>query len=398
MANLRTCKLLKLMVLNIGSISVQNVVQYIRRGGVMNIAELKKDMKANNLAGLYIFTGEEIYIRNLYIEQIVDLGFIWKELPTVAELFKSVGTTKLIQKPTLYVIRDDMDFIKQDSTVWDKLVAWVNNSVNKVILIYNNIDKRNKFFKTFEENTVKFEKLSETVLLKYVQKEADISRENALDLIHRCDSNFNLCLLELNKVIMFSLSNNISIDEAYKKCCADRVVLDLPKESLEKYITAVMNKDFSLAIEISNDFDFTEEPPLKILAFLYNSFEALFAVVAYESGLSLKKNESGANFWAVKNAEIFGIKWQIKQVRDMMDFIQFLESGIKMGIVSADAAIPMLSATFIALQNNFKFCTRYKDEIKDRNRKLVKQNLKIAKKKGSIYLCTKGSITIKGSI
>lgn len=379
MANLRTCKLLKLMVLNIGSISVQNVVQYIRRGGVMNIAELKKDMKANNLAGLYIFTGEEIYIRNLYIEQIVDLGFIWKELPTVAELFKSVGTTKLIQKPTLYVIRDDMDFIKQDSTVWDKLVAWVNNSVNKVILIYNNIDKRNKFFKTFEENTVKFEKLSETVLLKYVQKEADISRENALDLIHRCDSNFNLCLLELNKVIMFSLSNNISIDEAYKKCCADRVVLDLPKESLEKYITAVMNKDFSLAIEISNDFDFTEEPPLKILAFLYNSFEALFAVVAYESGLSLKKNESGANFWAVKNAEIFGIKWQIKQVRDMMDFIQFLESGIKMGTVSADAAIPMLSATFIALQNNFKFCTRYKDEIKDRNRKLVKQNLKIAK-------------------
>lgn len=379
MANLRTCKLLKLMVLNIGSISVQNVVQYIRRGGVMNIVELKKDMKANNLAGLYIFTGEEIYIRNLYIEQIVDLGFIWKELPTVAELFKSVGTTKLIQKPTLYVIRDDMDFIKQDSTVWDKLVAWVNNSVNKVILIYNNIDKRNKFFKTFEENTVKFEKLSETVLLKYVQKEADISRENALDLIHRCNSNFNLCLLELNKVIMFSLSNNISIDEAYKKCCADRVVLDLPKESLEKYITAVMNKDFSLAIEISNDFDFTEEPPLKILAFLYNSFEALFAVVAYESGLSLKKNESGANFWAVKNAEIFGIKWQIKQVRDMMDFIQFLESGIKMGIVSADAAIPMLSATFIALQNNFKFCTRYKDEIKDRNRKLVKQNLKIAK-------------------
>lgn len=379
MANLRTCKLLKLMVLNIDSISVQNVVQYIRRGGVMNIAELKKDMKANNLAGLYIFTGEEIYIRNLYIEQIVDLGFIWKELPNVAELFKSVGTTKLIQKPTLYVIRDDMDFIKQDSTVWDKLVAWVNNSVNKVILIYNNIDKRNKFFKTFEENTVKFEKLSETVLLKYVQKETDISRENALDLIHRCDSNFNLCLLELNKVIMFSLSNNISIDEAYRKCCADRIVLDLPKESLEKYITAVMNKDFSLAIEISNDFDFTEEPPLKILAFLYNSFEALFAVVAYESGLSLKKNESGANFWAVKNAEIFGMKWQIKQVRDMMDFIQFLESGIKMGMVSADAAIPMLSATFIALQNNFKFCTRYKDEMKERNRKLVKQNLKIAK-------------------
>ena len=253
-------------------------------------------MKANNLAGLYIFTGEEIYIRNLYIEQIVDLGFIWKELPTVAELFKSVGTTKLIQKPTLYVIRDDMDFIKQDSTVWDKLVAWVNNSVNKVILIYNNIDKRNKFFKTFEENTVKFEKLSETVLLKYVQKEADISRENALDLIHRCDSNFNLCLLELNKVIMFSLSNNISIDEAYKKCCADRVVLDLPKESLEKYITAVMNKDFSLAIEKLQNLEvgsWTKERALKAV----DDYKKYLAITKVLNGYQLVPNGDIDEIW-----------------------------------------------------------------------------------------------------
>ena len=40
------------------------------------------------------------------------------------------------------------------------------------------------------------------------------------------------------------------------------------------------------------------------------------------------------NFWAVKNAEIFSFKWQIAEVRGVMDYIQSVESGIKMGIVS----------------------------------------------------------------
>ena len=56
----------------------------------------------------------------------------------------------------------------------------------------------------------------------------------------------------------------------------------------------------------------------QVLAFLYNTFEALFSVVAYESGYSFKQNESGVNFWAVKNAEIFSFKWQIAEVRGVM--------------------------------------------------------------------------------
>ncbi|MEJ1624814.1 hypothetical protein SMA26_26650, partial [Escherichia coli] len=89
-------------------------------------------------------------------------------------------------------------------------------------------------------------------------------------------------------------------------------------------------------IEISKMLDEKTDPPLKVLAFLYNTFEALFSVVAYESGYSFKKNESGVNFWAVKNAEIFSFKWQIAEVRDVMDYIQSVESGIKMGIVFAE--------------------------------------------------------------
>ncbi len=57
------------------------------------------------------------------------------------------------------------------------------------------------------------------------------------------------------------------------------------------------------------------DPPLKVLDPFYTIlFELLLRCKGGESGYSFKKNESGVNFWAVKNAEIFSFKWQIAEV------------------------------------------------------------------------------------
>lgn len=55
----------------------------------MNIAELKTQIKSNELDNVYIFIGEEIYIRNVYIDNIADLGYLKQEMPTVADVFKN---------------------------------------------------------------------------------------------------------------------------------------------------------------------------------------------------------------------------------------------------------------------------------------------------------------------
>ena len=158
----------------------------------MNIAELKTQIKSNELDNVYIFIGEEIYIRNVYIDNIADLGYLKQEMPTVADVFKKLGANKLINKPVLYVIRDDTDFIKQDIVVWQRLEALCTSGACKVILVYNTLDKRSKFYKHYEDTIVNFEKLSEPILIKYIQKDSDLDTAQAKDLIKRCSSNYTL--------------------------------------------------------------------------------------------------------------------------------------------------------------------------------------------------------------
>ena len=43
----------------------------------MNIAELKTQIKLNELDNVYIFIGEEIYIRNVYIDNIAEVSIMW---------------------------------------------------------------------------------------------------------------------------------------------------------------------------------------------------------------------------------------------------------------------------------------------------------------------------------
>ena len=57
-----------------------------------------------------------------------------------------------------------------------------------------------KFYKHYEDTIVNFEKLSEPILIKYIQKDSDLDTAQAKDLIKRCSSNYTLCLLELDKL------------------------------------------------------------------------------------------------------------------------------------------------------------------------------------------------------
>lgn len=73
-----------------------------------------------------------------------------------------------------------------------------------IIFKYNNLDKRNKFYKQFENNIVEFNKLSDEVLTKYIQRELNVGTNltdiNCKKLIDICGSNYNQILLELDKL------------------------------------------------------------------------------------------------------------------------------------------------------------------------------------------------------
>lgn len=310
----------------------------------MNLVELRKQIKSGSLNNLYIFTGEETKIMKIFLDQMAEAkNCEIVPLESAVNFYNKLGVNSLVKKPAIYTITDDVAYTKQTEAVWNKVLRLPKNSPEIVVFIYNNLDKRTKFYKFFEKFIVEFVKLSENVVAGYLVKDYGISKYTADYIVKCCKANYTMSLLELNKLLCYKNLHNISEEDAFSCCKEENILVNLKDENgLQYFIKSFLAKEFTVCFEFVKQLDLKNDPPLKILAYLYNSFRVLFDVVAYESRLSYKKGESVSNFWAVKNVEIFGLQWSIKQVYEMLKYLQQLEEHIKTGNIEPDNFLKIL--------------------------------------------------------
>ena len=163
----------------------------------MNIQELQKQIIDKQLNNLYVFLGEEIAIQKIYINKIAEVKNL--EIQYIEEykqIHNSLYVNDLFNTKKLYIILDDLDILKQEN-VWGE----INTNGNIIIFKFNNLDKRNKFYKFFEQQIIEFNKLSDEVLTKYIRKELpNLSEQNSKKLIDICNHSYNQILLEINKI------------------------------------------------------------------------------------------------------------------------------------------------------------------------------------------------------
>lgn len=185
----------------------------------MNIQELQKQIINKQLNNLYVFLGEEIAIQKIYINKIAEIKNL--EIQYIEEykqIHNSLNVNDLFNTKKLYVILDDLDILKQEN-VWQE----INPNGNIIIFKYNNLDKRNKFYKQFESKIVEFNKLSDEVLTKYIQKEILLSEGNCKKLIDICNSSYNQILLEIDKIQQYYNA----FDTWYADNPIDKIFIDL---------------------------------------------------------------------------------------------------------------------------------------------------------------------------
>ena len=219
----------------------------------MNIQELQKQIIDKQLNNLYVFLGEEIAIQKIYINKIAEVKNL--EIQYVEEykqIHNSLQVNNLFGTKKLYVILDDLDILKQEN-VWKE----IKPNGNIIIFKYNNLDKRNKFYKQFENNIVEFNKLSDEVLVKYIQKELKLNELHCKRLIDICGSNYNQILLELDKlkhyINHYNTDNSMSgtefnalFDELNHKGAFHKEISDITFTFIEKVITRDIKQVYEL--------------------------------------------------------------------------------------------------------------------------------------------------------
>ena len=253
----------------------------------MTIIDLKDQIIKNNLSNFYIFTGTEIGIINIYLQQMSNkLGLPITRADSILSIYdKCQGGSLFGDSTGFYVIRDDRDFMKQEQ-LFDTIKTSIRKNV--IVLLYDKIDSRLKFGKHFKDDIVAFEKLTPNVLKSYIKKEIPLSDKNIETLMEVCCGSYDMCMLEVDKISQFVMSGEIrgydmTYDEAFTDLLECGVIYQPEETDVFKFTDAVCNRNKKLAFELEQVLMANNNSSINILGTLYNSMKFVMLIQVCES-------------------------------------------------------------------------------------------------------------------
>ena len=253
----------------------------------MTIIDLKDQIIKNNLSNFYIFTGTEIGIINIYLQQMSNkLGLPITRADSILSIYgKCQGGSLFGDSTGFYVIRDDRDFMKQEQ-LFDTIKTSIRKNV--IVLLYDKIDSRLKFGKHFKDDIVAFEKLTPNVLKSYIKKEIPLADKNIETLMDICCGSYDMCMLEVDKISQFVMSGEIcgydmTYDEAFTDLLECGVIYQPEETDVFKFTDAVCNRNKKLAFELEQVLMANNNSSINILGTLYNSMKSVMLIQVCES-------------------------------------------------------------------------------------------------------------------
>lgn len=164
----------------------------------MDINGLKAHIKSNTIPNILYFTGDEWEVQKIFINQIAKVrGLETKRVESILDVMGKLKSVSFVQKNYIYIARDDKQYMEEEKAQ-ALLPTIIGNNV--YIMLITSVDKRTKFYKANKDKIIEFEALPERMLIKYIQKEIDLSEVNCKKLIEVCESDYGKILLEIDKI------------------------------------------------------------------------------------------------------------------------------------------------------------------------------------------------------
>lgn len=296
----------------------------------MTIIELKEQIVKKELSNFYIFTGEEIGIINIYLNQMSKvLGMPVVRAESVESIYGNcMGGSLFGDSAAFYVIRDDKDFMKAEKS-YPTISADIGKNV--IVLLYDKIDSRLKFGKFFKDCTVNFEKLAPNVLKTYIKKEIQLSDANINTLIDVCSGSYDMCMLEVDKVKQFqkSLDSKHSSDDCFEHLLDAGAIYQPQETDVFKFTEAVCSHNVKRAIELETVLRENGNSSINILGTLYNSMRAVLLIQCCEGNniAEVTGLDKGQIYFNKKYAGVYSVSTLVYAVKLISKVIEGVKNG-----------------------------------------------------------------------
>ena len=307
----------------------------------MEITTIQKQIKDKSVNNFYIMSGEEIAVQDIYIKKIAEckqLNILRAD--TIAEITIKLSNKAFISSSYCYIVHNDNDFLKAENS-WDKVISSIGNNI--LILIYDNIDKRSKFYKRFINDIAVFEHLGEDILIKYIQKQIDLSVNNCKMLIDICEHDYSRILLEIDKIKQFR-EDYIKdkelpkpYDGIFLQLVNDGTIYRPPKDAIFDLVDSICKGNIDKSYQLYEDCKAINESPLAIISVLYNNMKQMLQVQSCHNSDIAKS--TGLTNWQIMQAKDKIGAYSIRELVNALKVIQKTEQAIKTGEIEQDIAI-----------------------------------------------------------
>lgn len=311
----------------------------------MKLHELQKQIVFKKLDKVYVFTGEEIGVMDIYLDKIYSIvGCDVVRMESVQEAYAKMTQRRISGAPRCFVVRDDKEFLKQDK-IWNTVFTLADESPDYLILIYSSIDKRSKFYKQNTEKLTEFEKLSPELLAKYISKELPgIKERDAYKLAEICECNYSRILLECDKIRHYAhrtQKSNGAVDfgKAMNILIEQGVIFQPIGDITFKFTDAILTRDYKNTSRYLREARQKGESEVMILSILYNGFKQILMVQGLGRDQRDAVRRTGLTPWQVKMAQEKQGHYSISELIKALKIIRFVEMGIKTGQIDADVSL-----------------------------------------------------------
>lgn len=312
----------------------------------MDITTLKAQLRTGETESFYIFTGVEAEIMRLYIKQLAKVkNAAVKNLDSITELARRAHSRSMIPERSIFVIRDSKEFLS-DETIQAKITQKNTFGDDILIFVYTTIDKRSRLYKNYQDHIVEFEPLRSEILIKYIQREVDLSEPNCRKLIEVCESDYSRILLEIDKIKVFGKTlDDYDANRVFNLLMRDGTIHQPPKDAVFDFVDAVLNNKPKLAFKLLAESYAAGEATLVLLSNLYNSAKQLLQVQAYK-GAGKITEATGLTPFQAKLA--LGRKGNFSNgdLVYLMRITRAAERGIKIGEIEDSIAVPYVLVNF----------------------------------------------------
>lgn len=311
----------------------------------MDISTVKKHIQTKQPKHFYVFVGEEVAVMDIYINKLAEcINVKPTRVDALVDIMSKLTGKSFLSVPQCYVIREDMDFLKQEK-VWQDFVDEKIQNENIVILCYNSLDKRSKFYKQYKSILTEFERLNESILSKYIAQKIDLNARNTKILMEICEYDLSRIYLEIDKIQIYShyVSAEVTAnkyDWAFEKLLAAGVIYEPPYDAIFDFVDAFLKHKTQLAYNLYGQCVDLGEPALRLLMVMYNTTRQVLQVQSCTSS-DISKSTGLTGFQIKCAKDKVGYYTDTELVR-ILRLIRSVEKGIKTGEIEDTMSVPFV--------------------------------------------------------